>query len=97
MFPGQSPTFGGLSFGSVGPYEKLRGTARGVLDPNDPRNKVIADIELARRNADGMVEYSMDVFILKRRLNLANGNQRLFLRLQQPRPDAPGKAGPGRR
>jgi len=77
MFPGQSPTFGGLSFGSVGQYEKLRGTARGVLDPNDPRNKVIADIELATRNVDGMVEYSMDVFILKP-INLANGNQRLF-------------------
>ncbi len=77
MFPGQSPTFGGLSFGSVGQYEKLRGTARGVLDPNDPLNKVIADIELATRNADGMVEYSMDVFILKP-INLANGNQRLF-------------------
>jgi len=77
MFPGQSPTFGGLSFGSVGQYEKLRGTARGVLGPNDPRNKVIADIELATRNVDGMVEYSMDVFILKP-INLANGNQRLF-------------------
>ena len=73
----QSPTFGGLSFGSVGQYEKLRGTARGVLDPNDPRNKVIADIELATRNVDGMVEYSMDVFILKP-INLASGNQRLF-------------------
>jgi len=77
MFPGQSPTFGGLSFGSVGQYEKLRGTVRGVLDPNDPLNKVIADIELATRNADGMAEYSMDVFILKP-INLANGNQRLF-------------------
>ena len=72
----QSPTFGGLSFGSVGQYEKLRGTAKGVLDPNDPRNRVITDI-LAARNADGMVEYSMDVFVLKP-INLANGNQRLF-------------------
>jgi hypothetical protein len=74
----QSPAFGGLSFGAVGEYEKLRGTARGELDPNDPRNRVITDIELATRNATGMVEYSMDVFIL-RPINQANGNQRLLL------------------
>lgn len=47
----QSPTFGGLSFGAAGQYEKLRGTAKGELDPNDARNKVITDIELAPRNA----------------------------------------------
>jgi len=73
----QSPTFGGLSFGSVGQYEKLRGTAKGVLDPNDSRNRVITDIQFAPVNAKGMVEYSMDVFVLKP-INLANGNQRLF-------------------
>jgi hypothetical protein len=74
----QSPTFGGLSFGTVGQYEKLRGTAFGELDPNDPHNKIITDIELAPRNAAGMVEYSMDIFLLKP-INLANGNRRLFL------------------
>jgi hypothetical protein len=78
-FPEQSPTFGGLSFGSVGPYEKLRGTARGELDPNDPRNQIITDIELAPRNpATGMVEYSMDIFILKP-LDLSKGNQKVLL------------------
>src|SRR5262245_45459308 len=54
MFPANSYAFGGLSFGGVGQYEKLRGTATGELDPNDPRNKVIADIELAPRNSAGM-------------------------------------------
>src|SRR6266850_3349572 len=77
MFAGQSAAFGGLSFGRVGQYEKLRGTATGELDPNDPRNKVITDIELAPRNAAGMVTYSMDVFVL-RPLNQANGNQRML-------------------
>ena len=77
MFPGQSAAFGGLSFGTVGQYEKLRGTATGELDPNDPRNKVITDIELAPRSAAGMVTYSMDVFVL-RPLNQANGNQRML-------------------
>src|SRR6266850_407973 len=78
MFAGQSAAFGGLSFGRVGQYEKLRGTATGELDPNDPRNKVITDVELAPRNAAGMVAYSMDVFVL-RPLNQANGNQRMLL------------------
>ena len=46
----ESPTFEGRSFGSVGQYEKLRGTAYGELDPTDPRNAVITDIALAPVN-----------------------------------------------
>ena len=34
----ESPTFQGVSFGEVGPYEKLVGRASGEVDPNDPRN-----------------------------------------------------------
>ena len=74
----QSPTFGGLSFGAAGQYEKLRGTAWGEFDPNDPRNKVITDIHLAPINGNGMVEYSMDVFVLKP-VDLAKGNGRVLL------------------
>ena len=73
----QSPTFGGLSFGTVGQYEKLRGTAYGELDPADPRNAVITDIKLASVNDRGMVEYSMDIFMLKP-INLSCGNHRLL-------------------
>ena len=73
----QSPTFGGLSFGSVGQYEKLRGTAYGEVDPADPRNGVITDLKLAPVNARGMVEYSMDIFILKP-INLSQGNHRML-------------------
>jgi hypothetical protein len=76
--PGQSPTFGGLSFGAVGQYEKLRGTAFGELDPLDQHNDVITDISLAPRNANGKVQYSMDIFILKP-INLGNGNHRVLL------------------
>ena len=73
----ESPTFGGLSFGSVGQYEKLRGTASGELDPADPLNAVITDLQLAPVNDQGMVEYSMDIFILKP-IILSNGNHRLL-------------------
>ena len=77
--------------GSVGQYEKIRGIAYGEVDPSDPRNAVITDIELAPVNAQGMVEYSMDIFILKP-VDLNRGNHHILscslVRFQQPRPDA---------
>ena len=79
----QAPTFGGLSFGSAGQYEKLRGTAYGEIDPADPHNAVITDLHLASVNDRGMVEYSMDIFILKP-INLRTGNH-LQGRLSQGR------------
>ena len=74
----QSPTFDGVSFGAVGQYEKLRGTAYGELDPLDARNALITDIENAPRNASNKVEYSMDIFILKP-IHLGSGNHRILL------------------
>lgn len=76
----ESPTFGSTAFGSVGPYEKLRGKAHGEVDPADPRNALITDIELAPRNARGMVEYSMDIYILKP-VDLRKGNHKLFVEI----------------
>jgi hypothetical protein len=61
----ESPTFGGASFGDAGQIEKLVGTVYGEVDPHDRHNRIIQDIELAPRNARGMVEYSADVYILK--------------------------------
>ena len=49
----------------VGQYEKIVGMAYGELDPHDPKNAVIVDIQLAPRNASGNVEYSHDFYILK--------------------------------
>ncbi|XAH26314.1 alpha/beta hydrolase domain-containing protein [Xylophilus sp. GW821-FHT01B05] len=53
------------SFGSVGAYEQLSGTIRGEVDPRDPKNAVIQDLELAPVNARGMVEYQSDFVMLK--------------------------------
>jgi hypothetical protein len=61
----ESPTFGGYEWPGVGKYEKLVGVAFGEVDPFDPKNAVITDIELAPRNAAGKVEYSFDFYILK--------------------------------
>ena len=38
-------------------HERISGKAHGELDPSDPKNSVITDIELAPRNARGKVEY----------------------------------------
>jgi hypothetical protein len=61
----ESPTFGGMTFGSVGPYEKITARAFGAVDPTLPGNALITDVQFAPRNAQGMVEYSMDVVIVK--------------------------------
>jgi alpha/beta hydrolase family protein len=57
--------FNGRVFGAVGAYEQVRGTAAGELDPLDPHNAVITDINLAPRNANGKVEYTATFTLLK--------------------------------
>ena len=73
----ENPTFGGYSWPGVGQYEKIIRTAYGELNPADPRNSVIVDIELAPRNARGNVEYSFDFYILKP-IALANGAHKVM-------------------
>ncbi len=73
----ESPTFGGASFGAVGQFEKLVGTVYGEVNPKDPHNSIIQDIELAPRNAHGMVEYSADVYIIKP-IDMSKGNGMIF-------------------
>lgn len=60
-----SPAFGGASFGTVGQYETLAGRVFGELDPKDPHNTIINDIELAPTNTRGNVEYSATFFLVK--------------------------------
>jgi Alpha/beta hydrolase domain len=60
-----SPAFNGQSFGDAGQYETLSGRAYGELDPKDPHNAIITDIQLAPRNGRGMVEYSTTFQIVK--------------------------------
>src|SRR3984957_11114507 len=78
--PSQNPTFGGTSFGNVGPYQKIRGTASGKLDPKNPHNAAITDIALAPVDANGLVDYNMDFYILTP-VNQALGNHKVFFEL----------------
>jgi hypothetical protein len=73
----RQPAFGGASFGSAGPYEMLIGTAWGELDPKDPTNTGIVNIQYAPVNARGHVEYSMDITIMKP-VDINKGNGRLI-------------------
>ena len=55
----------GRGFGEAGSYLRIRGVARGELDPAAPQNAVIVDLDRAPRNARGRVEYETDFFILR--------------------------------
>ena len=46
-------------------YQQLTGHAYGELDPEHPLNAIITDLDLAPRNARGMVEYATTFTILK--------------------------------
>ncbi|MDB5402133.1 MAG: hypothetical protein JWQ55_4151, partial [Rhodopila sp.] len=68
---------GGASFGGTGGYERIDGVAVGALDPAHPRNRGIALLDKAPRNAAGLVEYRSD-FVLLRPADAAKGNGRLL-------------------
>jgi len=67
----------GKSFGAAGPYEKIVGTVHFALDPALPQNRGIVDLNLAPKNAKGLVEFSADFYLLKP-VDPAMGNGRLF-------------------
>ena len=59
------PFADGKPFGAAGAYVRLRGVARGTLDPRAPDNAGIVDLDKAPRNVAGLVEYATDIFILR--------------------------------
>jgi hypothetical protein len=67
----------GAFFGDVGPYEKLKGTVFFEVDPSNPHNAIVFDLENAPRNKRGNVEFSADTVIL-RPVFRRQGNRALF-------------------
>jgi hypothetical protein len=53
------------SFGNAGPYERIAGKVEFTIDPKLPANRIIAGIDLAPRNEEGLVEFSADLYVLK--------------------------------
>jgi len=75
----------GHEFPITGAYEKLVGKIHGEVDPKNPLNKVIVNLDRAPRNRRGRVEYWSDFCILKP-LDMTRGNGKIFF-------DAPNRGG----
>ena len=71
------PFANGATFGNAGAYERVWGVAKGELDPNDARNKVIVNLDKAPRNSFGRVEYEVEWFML-RPADASKGNHKLL-------------------
>jgi hypothetical protein len=63
----------GKPFGNAGPYEKITGRVYFVVDPSNLHNRQIVDLDKAPRNAQGEVEFSSDLYLLKPK-DMAKGN-----------------------
>ena len=74
----EKPFAGGQSFGNVGTYTQVEGIAHFAVDPLHSANETIADIRLAPRNEQGLVEFSADFRVL-RPDDPSKGNGRLLL------------------
>ena len=55
------------------PYERVSGKFYGELDPADPKNALITDIQFAPRNARGKVEY-VGTFSLMKPIDLSKAS-----------------------
>ncbi len=62
---GREAVAGGQSFASQGAYEKLTGKIHYLLDPANPANRAIVDLDLAPRGADGKVRFHGDFMLLQ--------------------------------
>ncbi|HEY2030815.1 MAG TPA: alpha/beta hydrolase domain-containing protein [Myxococcales bacterium] len=57
--------FGGKRYGDAGAYEKLVARVHYALDPNNPHNRAIVDLDRAERTAQGLVEFEGDVVVVR--------------------------------
>jgi len=55
----------GRAFGAAGVYEKITGKVYFAVDPGNPHNRQIVDLERADRNPRGEVEFSADFYLLR--------------------------------
>ncbi len=61
----------------VGLYEVIKGVIYFEVDPDNPANQTIVDLQLANRNSEGGVEFSAD-FELHKPVDPQRGNRRLL-------------------
>jgi hypothetical protein len=73
----RSDVLEGRAFGKTGSYERIVGKVYFAIDPKLPVNHMIADIDKAPRNKNGMVEFSSDYYMLRPK-DLKKGNGAVF-------------------
>jgi Alpha/beta hydrolase domain len=76
-FTSKTSFAGGVSFGNTGPYERLLGMASFAIDPDEKDLPFVVDLDLAPRNAEGLVEFKAVLDIVKP-VDLSRGNRRLL-------------------
>ena len=64
---------GGRPFGLAGAYQRIVGRVYFAVDPGNIHNRQIVDLDKAPRNAQGEVEFSSDLYLLKPK-DMAKGN-----------------------
>ena len=70
----RSDVLEGKNTGPAGPYERILARAHFAVDPSNEANRAIRDLQLAPRNAQGLVEFSADLLVIKpREPKLGNG------------------------
>ena len=67
----------GGSYGSAGAYERLAGRIHYAVDPENPANGIVTDIDYAPTNSAGLVEFSSD-FLLVKPKDFSAGNGAVF-------------------
>jgi Alpha/beta hydrolase domain len=64
----------GRAFGLAGAYERITGRVYFAVSPENLHNRQIVDLDKAPRNAQGEVEFSADVYLIKPKdMNKGNG------------------------
>jgi hypothetical protein len=71
------PVLDGKSFGTAGAYERLDGMVYLEVDPGDPLNAVIVNLDKAPRTPGGKVGFSAPFYLLKP-VDMARGNRKIF-------------------
>ncbi len=76
----RTPYADGAAFGDAGAYERIDGLVTYGVSPENAANAGIVDLELAPRDADGLVRFRGD-FCLLRPTDPTKGSRRLIVEL----------------
>jgi hypothetical protein len=79
----------------LGPnFEKIVGKVYFAVDPKNPHNTIVADLDKAPRNAAGEVEFSADLYVIRPKLRR---NDTLFVEISIAATSRAGANPPARR